>query len=78
MNRYASKVGKEGISSGEILNNNQNQQHVFPFLRGKCTGLSLKKQMGGVKNVNDVHFMQNGGWVCTDIVQLCGYAGAFE
>ena len=49
MNRYASKVGKEGISSGEILNNNQNQQHVFPFLRGKCTGLSLKKQMGGGK-----------------------------
>ena len=72
MNRYASKVGKEGISNGKILNNNQNQQHVFPCLRGKCTGLSIKKQIGGVKIVNNVYFVQNKGRLFPYIVQLYG------
>ena len=62
----------------EILNNNQNQQHIIPYLRGKCTGLSLKKQIGGVKIVNDVYFMQNAEGLCTYVVQLYGEDTFFE
>ena len=61
----------------KILNNIQNQQHVFPYSRGKCTGLVEKKQIGGVKIVNDVYFVQKLRQMFTDVVQLYGEKRSF-